>query len=48
MHDYPANYTDLNRALWDAKTAFHVQSAFYDVPGFLAGATSLNDIELAV
>ena len=48
MPDYPANYAALNRSLWNAKTEYHVQSEFYDVPGFLAGASSLNDIELAL
>ena len=35
-----------NRALWDELTAIHEQSAFYDVEGFLAGASSLGAIEL--
>lgn len=46
MPDYPANYAELNRRLWNAKTAYHVQSDFYDVAGFVAGKTPLNDIEL--
>ncbi len=35
-----------NRVLWDELTAIHEQSAFYDVEGFLAGASSLGAIEL--
>ena len=35
-----------NRALWDELTAIHERSAFYDVDGFLAGASSLGAIEL--
>ena len=30
-----------NRALWDAWTRVHRESAFYDVPGFLAGRDPL-------
>lgn len=42
---YP-NYLDLNRKAWDDKTAYHFESEFYDVEGFLNGRSSLNDIEL--
>ena len=34
-----------NRGLWDAWTRVHRESAFYDVPGFLAGRDPLNRIE---
>lgn len=34
-----------NRRLWDAWTRAHRDSAFYDVPGFLAGRDPLNRIE---
>ena len=34
-----------NRRLWDAWTRVHRDSAFYDVPGFLAGRDPLNRIE---
>ena len=40
------DYLAVNRAAWDARTAQHLTSAFYDVDGWLAGATSLKDIEL--
>ena len=40
------NYIEINRALWDAKTGFHVQSDFYNVEGFLKGATALKQIEI--
>ncbi len=40
------NYIEINRSLWDAKTGFHVQSEFYNVEGFLKGATSLKQIEI--
>ena len=39
------DYLALNRAAWDARTAQHLHSDFYDVTGWLAGATSLKDIE---
>jgi SAM-dependent methyltransferase len=35
-----------NRRLWDARTPIHVASAFYDVDGFRAGASSLHDLEV--
>jgi SAM-dependent methyltransferase len=37
---------DANRRAWNERTNVHVGSAFYDVEGFLAGATSLKSIEL--
>ena len=39
-------YQEINRRLWNAKTAVHLESAFYDMPAFRAGRSSLNDIEL--
>lgn len=39
-------HIDLNRQTWNARTAAHFQSDFYDVPGFVAGKSSLNSIEL--
>lgn len=42
------DYIGVNRALWDKKTGFHVQSAFYDVAGFVKGATSLKEVELGL
>lgn len=40
------NYLSLNKKLWDARTAVHYDSEFYDVTGFLNGKSSLNEIEL--
>ncbi|RSK45321.1 class I SAM-dependent methyltransferase [Hymenobacter rigui] len=42
------NYLELNRRLWNAKTEYHVQSEFYDVAGFRAGKSSLNEVELGL
>lgn len=42
------NYLDINRTSWNKKTEVHLNSAFYDMEGFLKGNTSLNDIELAL
>lgn len=42
------SYLDINRSLWNDKVATHLQSAFYDVKGFIAGKSSLNDIELGL
>lgn len=39
------NYLDKNKAAWNAKTAVHVESDFYDMPSFLAGASSLKSFE---
>lgn len=38
---------ELNRHWWNDLTPAHVSSKFYDVPRFLAGDTSLDEIELA-
>jgi SAM-dependent methyltransferase len=40
------DYLELNRAAWNKKVPFHVESASYDMPGFLAGNTSLKNLEL--
>ncbi|MES2485831.1 MAG: class I SAM-dependent methyltransferase [Bacteroidota bacterium] len=40
------HYLDINRQAWNAKTAFHTASDFYDMPGFFAGKNTLNQIEL--
>ncbi len=40
------DYLDTNRSTWDKRTDIHVASKFYNVAGFLAGATSLKEIEL--
>jgi 2-polyprenyl-3-methyl-5-hydroxy-6-metoxy-1,4-benzoquinol methylase len=40
------NYIEINKASWNKRTASHLESAFYDVDGFLKGHTSLNSIEL--
>ncbi|WP_394204341.1 class I SAM-dependent methyltransferase [Shewanella waksmanii] len=41
------DYLALNQAAWNERTKTHVGSKFYDVPGFLAGNSSLNEIELS-
>ncbi|MBK9175793.1 MAG: class I SAM-dependent methyltransferase [Flavobacteriales bacterium] len=35
-----------NRALWNARVPHHLNSRMYDVEGFVAGKSSLTDIEL--
>ncbi|MCF6224794.1 MAG: class I SAM-dependent methyltransferase [Xanthomonadales bacterium] len=40
-------YFEMNRAGWDQRVKPHFESKFYDVDGFLAGNTSLQEIELA-
>jgi len=41
MTDYQA----MNQEAWDKRVAIHVESRFYDVSGFLAGNSSLTEIE---
>lgn len=41
----PSDAIAANRTLWDSWTRVHRDSAFYDVPGFLAGRDPLNQIE---
>ncbi|MDC7999076.1 class I SAM-dependent methyltransferase [Gilvibacter sediminis] len=40
------DYKAINKASWNTRTAAHVTSEFYDLPGFLKGKNSLNSIEL--
>ncbi len=40
------NYIEKNRASWNARTDYHIKSDFYDMEGFLKGASSLNEVEL--
>lgn len=40
------NYIAINKESWNAKTAHHLKSDFYDVEGFMQGQSSLNSIEL--
>lgn len=42
------NYSEINKTLWNHKTGLHIESDFYDVPGFLKGKSSLQEIELAL
>ena len=42
------DYIKKNRKAWNNKVATHLQSDFYDVPGFLEGKSSLQEIELAL
>jgi SAM-dependent methyltransferase len=40
------DYLSVNKQLWNTRTPVHFQSKFYDIEKFVAGATSLNSIEL--
>lgn len=42
-----SEYFEINRIGWDQRVKTHIESEFYDVEGFLAGNTSLREIELA-
>lgn len=46
--DWKNQYLDVNKSAWNKKVDVHLQSAFYDVKGFMEGQTSLNDIELTI
>jgi 2-polyprenyl-3-methyl-5-hydroxy-6-metoxy-1,4-benzoquinol methylase len=39
-------YFEENKVLWNKRTQVHKNSSFYDVAAFLAGKSSLNEIEL--
>ena len=39
-------YFEANKDLWNNRTLVHKDSSFYDLPAFLAGKSSLNEIEL--
>lgn len=41
------NHLEMNREGWNRRAKAHFESEFYDVSGFLAGETSLREIELA-
>lgn len=41
------DYFELNKESWNRRAEIHFDSTFYDVGGFLAGNTSLREIELA-
>jgi hypothetical protein len=41
------DYLDTNQQLWNAWTALHEASDFYDLPGIKAGKSSLRPIERA-
>jgi len=41
------NYISINRDSWNKKVDTHITSDFYNVEGFMKGASSLNAIELA-
>lgn len=41
-----SDYLEINRSGWDQRARIHYTSDFYDVAGFLAGGTSLKEIEL--
>lgn len=42
------DYLSINKKAWNDKTEVHVNSEFYDIPSFLAGRNTLNEIELAL
>jgi len=42
----PQDYKDINKDAWNKRTDVHVTSSFYDLDGFLKGASSLQATEL--
>ncbi len=40
------DYLAINKKLWNDKTNAHTSSEFYDMPSFLAGKSSLKEVEL--
>ncbi|UED82775.1 class I SAM-dependent methyltransferase [Streptomyces profundus] len=47
MTDETDRWLRLNRENWDDRVRVHAQSAFYDLPGFRAGAEPLRPVEVA-
>ena len=47
MENLP-DYIKINKQTWNNKTDIHIDSDFYDVRSFLAGKSTLNQIELAL
>ncbi|MBI3232611.1 MAG: class I SAM-dependent methyltransferase [Bacteroidetes bacterium] len=41
-------YFEINKQTWNKKTEAHLTSDFYDMKGFMAGKSSLNEIELNI
>jgi 2-polyprenyl-3-methyl-5-hydroxy-6-metoxy-1,4-benzoquinol methylase len=46
--EHEKNFSAVNKALWNEKTVHHLGSDFYDMPSFLAGKSSLKDVELGL
>lgn len=42
------DYQTINREAWNQKVAIHLDSAFYNMSGFLEGESSLKEIELSL
>ena len=42
------DYVRINKEAWNKKVDYHLKSEFYDHENFMAGKTSLNDIELGL
>lgn len=40
------SYLDKNKKAWNEKTPVHISSSFYDMPSFIAGQSTLKEIEL--
>ena len=43
-----SEYYKINQKSWDNQVDIHLESEFYDMKGFLAGKTSLKEIELSL
>lgn len=41
------DYIKVNQDSWDKRAKIHISSEFYDVEGFISGASSLTEIELS-
>ncbi len=40
------DYKQINKTSWNQRVDYHLKSDFYDLPGFMAGNSSLKEIEL--
>ena len=48
MNQKHLDYFQKNKQSWNQRTEYHINSNFYNLDGFLEGASSLNDIEVGL
>lgn len=46
--DISKHYLQINKEAWNKRVKVHMESAFYDLDGFMKGRSSLNETEIAL